>query len=390
MMGGFDAGVTALMAQQEMLGAISQNVANARTVGYRKVEVEFSSLVSQSSSGGFHSSGVRSRVHFVIDGQGSIESTQRPLDLAIIGRGFFVYSSEPSGSGDIYYSRDGQLRGAHVNDLEGGALTAFEHLYLMAWEIDSAGDIVGGELEDMVSIPATLNEPFPGRITTSGELSMVLPATGSTFEQTQIHYFDASGDQHSMTLEFTWTANQTWDLQAYDEAGAPLGGVETLTFDGAGALSSSATISVGGLFTLDVSNITQRGSVVFRGLYTQDGLGQGTFVEYILNEDGIVNGRFSSGAITPLYQIPLATFGNPDQLTEQSDNLWVESENSGEVSYQSLSDTAQIQIGALELGNAEIADSFTQMIFSQRAYASAAQLIKATDEMLQTARDLKR
>ncbi len=326
--GSFDNGVAALMAQSQAMGTISQNIANLRTAGYKRADTGFETLLGGIEVSPYAPGGVRAEISRRVSIQGGIEQNDRPLDLALNGKGFFVYSSEATGAGDISYSRNAPLFPGHVEDDGVGFLTGFEDLYLMAWEVDASGAVAGDDLADMVAIPATFAENFSGRATTTGTLSAIIPATGTT-ASTQIFYFDSAGAQQSVQLTWTKTGINTWDLQPEDLAGAPLGAPTTMIFDGDGNVVSGASVDVGGLFTLDTSGVTQRGNLFFKDRYTQDGLGAGSFTNYSVDEDGIVSAHFSSGAVETVFQLPLANFANPDGLLEQSRNLWLVSAESG-------------------------------------------------------------
>ncbi len=388
----FEIGVTAMMAHSVAMDAISQNIANVRTPGYRRADTTFSTLLSGIGTGPYKPGGVQAETRRLVDIEGAIEQTDRPLDLALNGKGFFVYSSEPTGAGDISYSRKGSLFGTAIDNEAsvGSYLSAFEDKYLMAWAIDASGNVVGDSVGDMIAIPASLNDPFPGRATTQAEIGLEIPAVGSSTVSTDIGYFDASGQPGTLRLTWTNTGVNTWDLQVSDTAGSPLGAVQTMTFDGDGALTSATTVDAGGLFPLDVSNVFQRGSLFYRGLYTQDGLEAGEFMDYAVDRTGLVSGRFSSGAVSPLYQLPVAIFANVNGLIELAENLWVEGENSGAAEYRSAGELATVFAGSTEASNVDLADAFTQLIVTQRAYSSAAQLVRTTDEMLETIRDLRR
>lgn len=56
----------------------------------------------------------------------------------------------------------------------------------------------------------------------------------------------------------------------------------------------------------------------------------------------------------------------------------------------SVTGIAQIIVGALEQSNVDLADQFTKMIVTQRAYSSSATVLRTADEMTQQARDMKR
>ena len=335
--------------------------------------------------------GVTSRISRIVDTPGTIEKTGQPLDLALTGPGMFVYSTALDGTGDLYYSRKGSLGGYNVDgtDTTGTSyLSAFENLYLMAWEIDAQGNVAGTTAAEMKAIPYTLRQDFPGRATTSGTLSALIPAAGAPTAANELYYYDADGAQQNFRATWTNTGTNTWDLSFQDANGAAIGTPEAVTFDGVGNLVAPATVSVGGLFDLDISEVKQLGTYFVKGSYEQNGLGKSDFIEWDVSESGVVSGRFPSGAIAPLYQLPVALFANINRLESLTGDLWAASPDSGVATFFQLGETSRIVSGATELSNVELDDSFSQMIMTQRAYASAAQIIQTADEMTRTVRDL--
>jgi flagellar hook protein FlgE len=258
----------------------------------------------------------------------------------------------------------------------------------MAWEIDQSGNVAGTTAAEMKAIPYTLRTDFPGRATTSGTLSALIPAAGATTAANELYYYDADGAQQNFRADWTNTGTNTWDLSFVDSAGAAIGTPTAVTFDGVGALVSPTSVSVGGLFTLDISQVKQLGTYFVKGAYEQNGLGKSDFIEWDVSESGIVSGKFPSGAIAPLYQLPVALFANINRLESLTGDLWAASPDSGEAEFFELGETTRVISGATELSNVELDDSFSQMIMTQRAYASAAQIIQTADEMTRTVRDL--
>ncbi len=389
-MSSFGTGVAALMAQTTAMDAISQNIANLRTSGYKRADTTFASMLQGIDSNPFKPGGVAPQVRRLVDVEGTLETSSRPLDLAITGKGMFVYSTETTGAGDLFFSRKGSLNpvGIETGVADAGYLSAFDDLYLMAWPVDLTGAPVGSAAADMVAIPASYDSAYTGRATTTAALSMILPASGSTSETLDVFYFDTVGARRTLTLDWTNTGTNSWDLEILDDTGTSLGAPVPVSFDGDGNILSPASISAGGI-NFDLANVTQRGNALFKGLYLQDGVGAGTFLNYEVGDTGLVSARFTSGASTPLYQLPLALFGNVNGLVEYSDTLWGVSENSGDPQFVRAGSVAKIASGATELSNVDLADSFSQMIVTQRAYSSAAQLIQTADEMMQTIRDLR-
>ena len=82
------AGVSGLAANSAALAAISQNIANVNTVGYKRTAAEFQTLVnSQTSSGGSYSAGgVTTNNRSYISQEGQLQRTTSSTDLAIAGQ----------------------------------------------------------------------------------------------------------------------------------------------------------------------------------------------------------------------------------------------------------------------------------------------------------------
>lgn len=115
---------TGMKAQQTMVDTIANNIANVNTAGFKKSEVSFQDLlyVTQvapglSSAGQGSSapigiqvgSGARLSGTTKVYSPGTLAITERPLDVAIDGDGFFEVTL-PDGSPG--YTRDGQF---HIN-----------------------------------------------------------------------------------------------------------------------------------------------------------------------------------------------------------------------------------------------------------------------------------
>jgi flagellar hook protein FlgE len=89
------AGVTGLTANSSALAAISDNIANVNTVGYKRNANNFSTLVTSVSASSYSAGGVRSITHQYNSQQGLLQSSSSGTDLAISGAGFFVTTQKP-------------------------------------------------------------------------------------------------------------------------------------------------------------------------------------------------------------------------------------------------------------------------------------------------------
>ena len=392
LLGSFNLGVGALVATSSALATITQNMANSRTPGYRRLESEFATLLGGIDVRGTQPGGVRAYTRTNMDVQGSLEVTNRKFDIAIDGPGMFVYGPFDGGSSanDFRFSRDGSLisiRSSDPNDTV-GYLGNESGRYLMGWRLVN-GEVTNSSLSALQPLPATTNDSFPGQLTTSADLTATLPANQPS-AATQIFYFDAAGDRHSLMLNFTKNAPNDWTLQPTDETGANVGGPIPMTFDGRGNITSAATLNIAG-FTLNVANVNQVGNFFELGQYIQDGIAKGEFVAYEILPDGRINARYTNGAVRSLYKIPVATFQNQAGLTEESGTMYRVSDKSGQPTLNQVGEQGiQITAGAVEMSNFDLADGFTQMIVTQRAYNSAAQVVRTVDEMNQVVTQLRR
>lgn len=116
-----------------------------------------------------------------------------------------------------------------------------------------------------------------------------------------------------------------------------------------------------------------------------------------LNINVSSDGRISvvqAGSITPVEigQIELARFINPGGLKAIGKNLFIATESSGEATTgnPSTEGLGTINQGFIELSNVNVVQEMVNMIISQRAYEINSKAVQASDEMLQTANNLKR
>jgi flagellar basal-body rod protein FlgG len=120
MLEGLYSAAAGMAAQQEQLNAISNDLANVSTSGYKSERVAFSDLlynpISIAGSETTAGAGAVARVIGRSDAQGSIQETGNPLDLAIEGEGYFQVTRA---NGTKALTRDGTFgvdaNGAIVN-----------------------------------------------------------------------------------------------------------------------------------------------------------------------------------------------------------------------------------------------------------------------------------
>ena len=112
-----------------------------------------------------------------------------------------------------------------------------------------------------------------------------------------------------------------------------------------------------------------------------------------IGNDGTVS-VLEAGQTTPtqIGQIQLAYFINPAGLKAIGHNLYQETQSSGTatIGNPGTNGLGTLEQGVLEMSNVSVVQEMVEMIAAQRAYETNAKAIQTSDEMLQTANNLKR
>jgi flagellar basal-body rod protein FlgG len=105
---------TGMIAQQFNLDTISNNLANVNTTGFKHQRAEFTDLMYQTYKGSSTNSGaVQVGLGSAFSAtasdfsEGALQNTANPLDLAIVGSGFFQVQKA---DGALAYTRDGAFK----------------------------------------------------------------------------------------------------------------------------------------------------------------------------------------------------------------------------------------------------------------------------------------
>jgi flagellar hook protein FlgE len=133
------AGVSGLIANASALGAISDNIANVNTTGYKRNQISFSDIVASSSARGRYAAGGTTAVHHRYVGQqGLVQGTNNSTDLAVTGDGMFVVTDRSNT--DAQTTRLFTRAGSFSVDAD-GFLRNDAGLYLQGWLADDNGII---------------------------------------------------------------------------------------------------------------------------------------------------------------------------------------------------------------------------------------------------------
>ena len=79
--GALFSGVSALSAQSQAMGMIADNISNVNTVGFKKTQAQFSTLVTSSATQTKYSpGGVTSHANALVDQQGLLQASASTTD----------------------------------------------------------------------------------------------------------------------------------------------------------------------------------------------------------------------------------------------------------------------------------------------------------------------
>lgn len=405
--------VSGVKSQQFGMDITANNIANVNTFGYKSVDAEFKTIFEKAIGNGFIGPtndqvglGATAKASALNMLQGSFINTDNTFDLAVGGDGWFNVA--PSNGGEQYYTRNGNF---HVNG--DGFLVNSDGLFLMGI---NAGNIVDEETVDPTinlnpnsDERAPINLPthliYPGLPTNEASLRKNL-TFGSQYQKQSIGIVDPEGAKTNLVIEFTPSETQpavgsSWDYTTFiqgDEANTQNG---SLLFDASGVMIGETVLTLdnggtplqfdlGGGFDGVISTTGDVNTSV-----VSNGKPKGDLIDYRVDQNGNIIASFDNSEGATIGKIPLFHFINDQGLHKEGSNLFVATNNSGEAK-RFIGENGEFTMGSkilsnmLEQSNVQLSSGLTNLIVYQRAYSASTKGITTSDQMLQTAINLKK
>jgi flagellar hook protein FlgE len=376
-----------LKQAQSRLDVLGKNIANVGTSGYKK----FSFSDDLKSAGAIQDFS-----------QGTITATNKPLDLAITGDSLFRVEK----AGVVTYSRNGQFslsKENYIVDAYGDNLTGYG--------LDTKGNIdksklvaltiSKGESKPKQTANVGLNLTLDSRVDSIPNATSISPNDPKSYNySTFVTVYDNLGASHTVQTYFakrdTTNGSTNWDTYITYDGKATSSGKQ-IAFNSLGVLASGSVnsfaidMSATSTFTVSLAGSQQRGTS-FSSQATQDGLSSAALTGYSVDQDGFINANYANGTNTKMGQIVLAKFNNFQGLKQEANNQWSESPESGAAQIGIAGDPkfGSLQGGALESSNVDITVEMVKLISAQRAFQSAAEVLKKQDEILQNINNISR
>lgn len=435
LLGAMNTAISGLTSQSTAFGNISEDLANSQTTGFKRVDTNFIDYLTTSTATENEPGSVIATPDYVNDVEGTISQTDNPLNMAIDGQGFFAVS-EPSGTSNGQTTFDSQQYYTQTGDFSmnaDGYLVNSAGQYLNGWTVNSTT----GAVNQNALVPIQVSQSTYNPVATSNvTLSANLPATPTSGTATtssplssQITVYDSLGTAHTVTLNWTQTATNQWNVQISvpdSTTGTTDAGTATVSFGstsgndvasgtiGQVAVSSSdpGTITTGGYvsgqpatlqFTTDfgsgdqtitlnmgtyggTSGVTQYAGSSYSLLgLTQDGVPPGSFSGVTTQSNGDVVVDYNNGQSRTIAQIPVVTFEAPDALQSQNGQSFTATLTSGTPLAEAAgtNGAGSLVTNSVEGSNVDLATEFSNLIVAQQAYSSNAKVITTADQMMQ-------
>jgi flagellar hook protein FlgE len=425
------AGVSGLSAQANAMASVADNITNINTIGYKSAETQFRTLVSDGRGNvPYTAAGVAATTRSLVSKEGVLQASGSATDLGIAGAGFFVTRDGIGPNATIAYTRAGSF----APDTQGYLKNAGGY-FLQGWQLDSLGNYVNNGSTNAL-IPINFSRlSGTAEATSRLEMRANLDSTATTFtgpyvagdmaNGTTLPQFsrpvdvtDAQGGSHPVTLAFLKTGVNTWVGEIYVNPASAVtapGGVlasGTVKFNPDGSLdlansspalfntitpnwtsgAGTGPIKLGLGSNGGIEGLTQFGSPSAVISSTVNGGLLGSVSSARVSESGVVSAVFDDGTSRAVFQLPLASFQNPNGLARLPGNAFSESDQSGSVAINSPGalGAGTIASSTLEASTVDLAQEFTNMIRFQRAYSASSKIITTVDEMLQEVSNLKR
>jgi len=388
----FNIALSGIQAINEQLEAVSNNIANAGTYGFKSSRANFASVYAGDSANGVEVASLTQN----IAQNGGLINTGRSMDAMIQGRGFFT---SRDAQGVMQYTRV-------------GIFSANKDGYLVdtaGRNVQGYGPTVGGAQGVMGDIKIPTGQ-IPATATTKvayvGNLSYDwTPPTVATFDATndksynmvkQSVVYDSVGTQHTLSQYFVKAATpaNTVTVHYAFDGGAPVATTKTLTFNTKGELpagtSQALTFTPGAgvdpvAFTLDYDGTTHVAGEATNTTNRSDGYASGSFVGVELAQDGSVVAKYSNEQRQVVGTLAIATFPDEGSLAQTSDTSWVANSTSGAPLYSApgIGLAGKLSTGTLEGSNVDITSELVGLMTSQRNYQANSKVITTENQMMQ-------
>lgn len=403
--------LSGLKGAQADLSAISNNVANVNSTAFKKSKAQFGDIFAaapmqttrQVSGQGVRVQGITQQFT-----QGTIETTDKTLDLAITGEGFFAVKGD---QGNLSYTRNGAFsvdNDRYAVDTTGSRLQVFPVNSTTGKPGTQAGDPLDLSINGSGYFQVKLADGTTaytrtgnfevradGAIVNGDGLPIEPPITaepGVTDISVSANGTVRAGGAEIGQIHIAAFVNPE-GLQPVDNAGnevasgslmiaTPVSGAPVTETDDLPGLGGRGTIQSGGGTS---STAQTAASLQDLQIPTQDAQGN-QLTSVGISKEGLVSAVYSDGSTVYLGQIAMASFNSLEGLRQQGDAHWTNTVESGAPIFGTANSGmfGSVNSGSLERSNVDITEELVNLISAQRNFQANAKAIEAANTLTTT------
>jgi flagellar hook protein FlgE len=251
------------------------------------------------------------------------------------------------------------------------------------------------------------NVPADAPIVAPADLPSANNASATFAGKTSLLTYGNLGREVSLDIYYAKTANNTWEISAFDRSEAGPGGefpyasgplvTQVLTYDGVtGALTSAPTVTIpipdGSPLVLDLAQSSQ-----LAGPYTivdafVNGNGPSAVDRVEIDVEGTLYSMYENGARIPTFRIPLADVPSPDNLQPLTGDIYTPTSTSGDmlIGFPAEGGYGTLNSTALEQSTVDLANELTILIEAERHYTVNSKVFQTGSDLLDVIVNLKR
>ena len=387
----FNIALTGLNAVTQQLDTVSHNIANAGTTGFKSSRTEFGSVYADSQAMGVEVLGNTQSISL----GGSLTATDRNLDLAISGGGFFVVKDS---TGELQYTRAGVFGTDTSNFLVNNS-----GQHLQGYPADANGNLLTGTVSDLQintgGLPAKATDAldFVANLDADEEVPTVVPFSPADAQSYNSTYttkvYDSQGGEHTLTQYFVKTGDNAWTSNYYIDGTAA--GTQNLAFENNGVLSAptpvgTATVPAQGgvdelTIAIDYTGTSQYGADFSVTTNKASGYTSGEMIGTVVDGSGMVYTNYSNGERMLQGQVVLANFINPEGLKNVTGTAWTETSDSGAalIGPPGAGQFGEVITSALESSNVDLTAQLVTLMEGQRNYQANTKVLTTDKELNQ-------
>jgi flagellar hook protein FlgE len=370
---------------------------------------------------------------------GAAQTTNNPFDIYITGESFFVVSD----GSDTLFTRDGSF----AVDAAGNLVMSSNGYNVMGWLTDPENPtVIKQDNVQPLQIMSKTFSTYPAEATTKAYAAGIIDQNDTNVQSAvgkaiNLKFYDKRG--YSYTAKFTVRStsqqgvyalrlanmvdsqgktvspNPTFNDEStsslyihFDPEDGKFLGINdsaskddragskslTLMFKN-GADENQVNFSNISVDFSSISNVNNDGASTVSLTAGENGTGDGRgrkvgeMTGVSITNNGSIYATYDNGQSRLLGQIAAANFANAMGLEKTGDNLYKQSQNSGEfdgIGVDVTADGGYFTTGELEMSNVDLSNELTTMIVTQRGFQANSRIITVSDTMLEELVNLKR